>query len=142
MSAPKIVVHTDVFLGHLYGIRQRSVLREAMTKFFCYTTVFQAIELFAVARTDSERKAVEDSMAAMKVMGLNPKQASRYGTLLKRSERLNTLHVLVAGLCIESKLPILTDRRGDFRGIKGLTIVPTKLVRQFESGREVLVAAS
>lgn len=113
-----------------------------MTKFFCYTTVFQAIELFAYAKTDGEQKAIEDSMAAMKVMGLNPKQASRYGTLLKRSERLNILHVLVAGLCIESKLPILTDRRGDFRGIKGLTIVPTKLVRQFESGREVLVAAS
>lgn len=126
MSAPKIVIHTDVLLDHLYGNRQPSVLRQTMRKFFCYATVFQAIELFSLAETEKEHKAIEDSMAAMKIMGLNPKQAQKYGTLLTSSKRLDTLNVLIAGLCLESGLPILTDRKQDFKGIKNLRIISTR----------------
>lgn len=140
MTAPKIVIHTDVFLEHLRGDRFPSVLRQAMGKFFCYTTVFQAIELFSLAETEKECKAVEDSMAAMKVMGLNSKQAQKYGTLLTSAKRLDTLNVLIAGLCLESKLPILTDRKADFKGVKGLVVIPTKLISKYESGREILTA--
>lgn len=140
MNAPKIVIHTDVFLEHLRGSRRPSVLRDAMTKFFCYATVFQAMELFSLAESERECRAIEDSMAAMKIMGLNPKQARRYGALLTSAKRLDTLNVLIAGLCLESKLPILTDRRGDFRGVKGLVIVPTRLISKCESGQEILNA--
>ena len=111
-----------------------------MGKFFCYTTVFQAIELFSLAESEKESRAIEDSMAAMKVMGLNPKQAQKYGTLLTSASRLDTLNVLIAGLCLESKLPILTDRKADFKGVKGLVVVPTKLISMYESGHEVLNA--
>ena len=138
MSAPRIVIHTDVFLGHLRGIRRPSVLREAMNKFFCYATVFQAIELFSLAESEKECRAIEDSMAAMKIMGLTPKQARKYGALLTSSKRLDTLNVLIAGLCLESKLPILTDRSQDFKGVKGLVVVPTRLISKFESGEEIL----
>jgi predicted nucleic acid-binding protein len=140
LSAPKIVIHTDVFLGHLRGLRRPSVLRQVMNKFFCYTTVFQAMELFSLAESERECRSIEDSMAAMKIMGLNPKQAQKYGALLTSSKRLDTLNVLIAGLCLESKLPILTDRRQDFRGVKGLVVVPTRLISKFESGPEILKA--
>jgi len=140
LNAPKIVIHTDVLLEHLRGIRRPSVLREAMGKFFCYATVFQAIELFSLAESEKECRAIEDSMAAMKIMGLNPKQARKYGALLTSAKRLDTLNVLIAGLCLESRLPILTDRKGDFKGIKGLLIVPTKLISKSESGQEILDA--
>lgn len=138
MTAPKIVVHTDLFVDHLCGRRHQSLLRQALGKFFCYTTVFQAIELFSLAESEKEYSAIEDSMAAMKIMGLNPKQARKYGALLNSAKRLDTLNVLIAGLCLESKLPILTDRKEDFKGIRGLTVVPTRLLLQFESGHELL----
>ena len=138
MNAPKIVVHTDLFIDHLRGNRHPSFLRQAMGKFFCYTTVFQAIELFALAESERERVVIEDSMAAMKIMGLNPKHASKYGTLLNSAKRLDALNILIGGMCLESKLPILTDRIKDFRGIKGLTVVPTRLLPKFESGHEIL----
>ena len=141
MSVPKIVIHTDVFLQHLCGGRPPSVLRQAMNKFFCYVTVFDAIRLFSLAKSERERKAIEDSMAAMKIMGLNPKHARTYGRLLAMSTPANTLNVFIAGLCLESALPILTDRSKDFRDIRGLLVVPTMLVPQFESGREILRAA-
>ena len=140
MSVPRIVIHTDVFLEHLCGENHPSVLRQAMGKFFCYATVFQAIELFSLAESEKESRAIEDSMAAVKIMGLNPKQARKYGALLTSAKRLDTLNVLIAGLCLESKLPILTDRKRDFKGIKGLVVVTTRLVSKLESGQEILNA--
>lgn len=137
-------MHTDVFLDHLAspeGARP-SVLRVAMSKFFCYATVFQAMELFADAGTVDEENAVEDAMAAMKVLGVNPKNAKSYGSLLAKNQSRAALDLLTAGLCIESRLPILTNRRGDFRNIAGLVIVPTKLVRAHASGHEILRAAA
>ena len=141
MTVPRIVVHADVVLQHLGGARSPSVLRQAMGKFFCYVTVFDAIRLFSLAKSERERKAIEDSMATMKIMGLNPKRARMYGRLLASSRPAKTLNVLVAGLCLESMLPILTDRAEDFGGIRGLLVVPTMLVPEFESGQEILRAA-
>ena len=132
------MIHTDVFVEHLCGGEHPSVLRQTMSRFFCYTTVFQAIELFSLAKSEKERMAIEDSMAAMKIMGLNPKQARKYGELLASSKRV--LNVLIAGLCMEGKLPILTDRKPDFKGMRGLVVVPTRLISRFESGHEILNA--
>ncbi len=132
------MVHTDVFLNHLTGDDQPSVLRLVMSEFFCYTTVYQAIELFSLAKKDEEVKAIEDSMAAMKLMGLNPKNSRLYGELISSNKKTSLWNILIAGLCLESKLPLLTDRKKEFRGIKGLTIVPTKFVRRGKSGTEIM----
>lgn len=128
MSVTKLVIHTDVFLDHLYGLKKPSVLRQALSRYFCYTTVYQAIELFSLARTEKEMQAVEDSMAAMKVLGLNPKNARKYGELMASKPKMPGWNVLIAGLCIESRLPLLTDRKREFQGIDGLTIIPTKTI--------------
>ncbi len=141
VSIPKIVVDSDVLGSHLSGVQQPSVLREAMGKFFCYTTVFQAIELFSLARTEKEKRAVEDSMAAMKVLGLNAKNAALYGSLMGSHRTKNRLAVLIGGLCIESRLPLLTDRKQMFKGIAGVQCVSTQLVRRYETGEEILLAA-
>jgi predicted nucleic acid-binding protein len=138
----KIVIHTDVFVEHLAGKREPSVLRLAMATFFCYTTVFQAIELFSMARTETEAKAIEDSMSAMKLLGLNPKNARRFGSLFEQHKRLDRWDMLTAGLCVESRLPLLTDRRSSFRGIDGLVVVPTGLVTQQASAADILRLAT
>jgi predicted nucleic acid-binding protein len=94
-----------------------------MGEYFCYTTVFQAIELFAVMRSAKERKAAEDCLSAMKLLGLNPKRAARYGELFRKHTRHRVLDLLIAGLCLEGGLPLLTERKNDFKGISGLKIV-------------------
>ncbi len=127
MSVAKVVVHTDVLIDHLCGLRRPSVLRQAMSRYFCYTTVFQAIELFGLARSARERRAVEDVLSAMKLLGVNPRGARRYGDLLSR-RRGNAWNILIAGLCLESRLPLLTDRRQEFAGFRGLEVLPTSVV--------------
>lgn len=135
MTPKKIVVHTDVFLDHLAGERSPSVLRLAMRRCLCYTTVFQAMELFSLARTERELREVENTMAAMKLLGVNPKNARLYGKLLAARQR-NSLHegmagawnILIAGLCIESRLPLLTERKREFAGIKDLQIISPRMI--------------
>jgi len=141
VSIPKIVVDSDVLGDHLIGVQQPSILREVMGKFFCYTTVFQAIELFSLARTEKEKHAVEDSMAAMKILGLNAKNAGLYGTLMSSNRTRERFAVLIAGLCVESKLPLLTDRKRMYKGVAGLQCVSTRLVRRYTTGEEILRAA-
>lgn len=124
MTVQKVVVHTDVFLEHLCSGQSPSVLRVALSTYFCYTTVFQAIELFSFAKTEAEFKAVEDAMASVKLLGLNPKNARRYGMLLGEDRKRDRLALLIAGLCLESKLPLLTNRRKEFAGFRGLQLIP------------------
>jgi len=126
LSVPKIVVHTDVLLGHLNGGRGPSVLRRAMSMVLCYTTVFNAIELLSLAATRAEREVVEEALGAMKVLGLNPKNAPHYGELLAGAPAVSRWNVLIGGLCVESRLPLLTDRASDFRGLRGLQVVSTR----------------
>lgn len=131
-GARKIVVHTDVladFLTHSGG--GRSALRDIMAHRFCYTTVFNAIELFSIARTAREARAVAEALSAMKILGLNAKHAPKFGALFASAKRAGTMNLLVAGLCIESRLPLLTARPSEFRGIRGLTVVtPAEALRQ------------
>jgi predicted nucleic acid-binding protein len=136
--AAKLVVHTDIILDHLRGSDHPSVLRRTMGIFFCYTTVFQAIEVFAGMRTAGERKAAADAMSAMKLLGLNPKNAALYGGLFAAHPGRRPINLLTAGLCIESRLPLLTGRGKEFAGIKGLSLVSPRMMTAGLSAPDIL----
>ena len=139
MTVPKIVVHTDILLDYLtHRGKTESLLRRAMWNFFCYTTVFNAIELFSIAKNDKERKAVEHAMNAMKILGLNAKNAKKYGDLLASGPRLQRMNTLVAGVCLESRLPLLTGQPKEFQGVKGLVIVPASKLDSKKSGADII----
>jgi predicted nucleic acid-binding protein len=138
VSAAKLVVHTDILLDHLRGADHPSILRRTMGLFFCYTTVFQAIEVFAGMRTAVERRWAEDAMSAMKLLGLNPKNAPRYGRLFARHPGRSPMDLLVAGLCIEARLPLLTGRGKEFAGIKGLKLISPRMITRGKNASDIL----
>ncbi len=96
-----------------------------MAEFFCYTTVFNAAELFSLCRTKRELSAVEDVLYAMKVLGLNGKSAKNIATLLSRARALDMrdLDALVAGVCAESRLPLLTAEPQRYKGLGALKVM-------------------
>ncbi len=128
VTGGKIVVDTDLILDHLVHREGASLLRRVMNVVFCYTTVFNAIEAFSAARSDKEIQAVDDAMSAMKVLGLNAKSAKVIGRMFsdRRSKKHGDLSALIAGVCMESKLPILTLNPARFSGIKQLRIIPAR----------------
>lgn len=112
-----------------------------MMKFFCYTTVFNAIELFSLARNEAERSRLESAMSAMKILGLNAKNAKRYGELLLKSTDAATMTLLTAGICLESKLPLLTDQPEAFRCMKGLKIIRPSMITENAPAADILSRA-
>ncbi|MBI3189174.1 MAG: hypothetical protein HYZ33_00855 [Ignavibacteriales bacterium] len=123
MKHRKLVLHTDIIIEHLISRKTKdSVMRQALQRYFCYTTVFNAIEVFSLVKTKSERTIVEDTMSAIKILGLNAKSAPNYASLVFGNS-LVRMNALVAGLCLESKLPILTRKPSEFRKVKGLMVV-------------------
>ncbi|MEW5800377.1 MAG: hypothetical protein AB1728_15370 [Bacteroidota bacterium] len=107
MNFKKIVVDSDIILDHVTTNGSVSMLRRLMNRYFCYTTVFNAIELFAAVRTSKERQAIEDALSAMKVLGVNAKSAKSISQAYSMAR--DRISGLIAGVCIESKLPIVTQ---------------------------------
>jgi predicted nucleic acid-binding protein len=131
MRVRKIVVHTDVLLDHLRTNKRPSVLRVAMGRYFCYTTVFNAVELFALAGTKRERERALEAIGAIKVLGLSSRSALLVGGLVARYSRRKGNNIMIAGMCLEAGLPLLTAQPGVFAGITGLRVVtPAQVMRR------------
>jgi predicted nucleic acid-binding protein len=128
VSVQKIVVDTDIILDHLVHGEGASILRKTMNAYFCYTTVFNAIEAFSTARSKKEIQAVDDAMSAMKVLGLNAKSAKSIGKIysIDLTVGKKVLPALIAGVCIESRLPIVTMNPKRFSRIKDLRVIPAQ----------------
>jgi len=124
MSWKKIIVDSDIIVEHLVTQRDHSVLRQLMKHYFCYTTVFNAIELFAAAESLKETEAVEDAMDSMKILGINPKSAKNIASVVAMSRKKYS--ALIAGICIESKLPIVTNHPKRFMATKKLVVLRPK----------------
>jgi predicted nucleic acid-binding protein len=130
MKVDKIVVGTDVLLEHTVCSTPPSLLRIAVNRYLCYTTVFNATELLAGARSAVERERMTAAMAALKVLGLHARCAPRCAALATSYPRTNVWDLLTAGLCLESRLPLLTSRERVFRRIRGLVVVPANSLRR------------
>lgn len=120
-TVKKIVVDSDVIADHLTTSDEVSLLRKLMRQFFCYTTVFNAVELFSEAKNSKERKAVEDALSAMKILGLNSKSAKNIAQIFSRNQ--NSAAGFIAGVCAESRLPIVTLHPERFNGEKKISIL-------------------
>lgn len=122
MSVKKIVVDASVIADHLMTAGDRSMLRQLSNEYFCYTTVFSAIELFACCRSLKETQAVQAAMDALKVLGVAPKSAKNIAAVVSSSVTGGSA-ALAAGICRESKLPMVTLRPERYRGIRGVTVL-------------------
>ena len=119
----RIIVDSDIIRDHVFGSRRPSVLRTALNRCFCYTTVFSVIELFARAGSSGEERAIEDALAGTKLLGLNARSAKHHAGLWRAYPRTDRWALLVAGLCLEAGLPLLTGRPALYRGVRRLKIV-------------------
>ncbi len=123
----KIVVHADVFGDYLtHRDPGPSLLRRIAGQYFCYTTIIGAAELFSRAGTRRQRLAVEHALSAVKILGINARSARRLGELLRRYRGHPAATLFVAGMCLESGLPLATLRPESFAGIRGLRVLDAR----------------
>ncbi len=133
----KVLVHTDIILQHLlHDKNSKSILREAQKKVFCYTTVFNAIEIFSICKESNEFYFAQEAMSSMKILGLNSKNAKVYGKMYGENS-LRSFNTLIATLSLESKLPILTTQPKEFKGTN-VSIISSADIFKYETAEEII----
>ncbi|MEX0602992.1 MAG: hypothetical protein WD295_06600 [Bacteroidota bacterium] len=145
MTPAKLVLDSDLFLKHVAqegSVERPSLLRILLGTGFCYTTVFQVVEMFSYCATGREVKVIEDALSGVKILGLNARTGKNIGAIARRApDTIGDLELLAAGLCVESRLPLVTGRSRRYRGIRGLRLIPTRPLERMrgEAGvREML----
>jgi predicted nucleic acid-binding protein len=120
----KVVLDTDIFADHLTAGRSEvTALRSALSEYFCYTTVFNAVQLFAAAGNARERGKVEDVLSTVKILGMNGRNAKKFAALEGFGKTAVPVETMIAGICIEARLPLMTARRGAYGKFRNLRII-------------------
>lgn len=121
----KIVVDSDIIAQHLVNIKYPSTLRKLSSKYFCYTTVFNTIELFSLCTSESEKENLAEALTALKIIGMNPKPSKSFSNFYAKSRKKNVkeTYAYIAGLCFEAKLPLATFRQSKYKWTKELQIL-------------------
>jgi predicted nucleic acid-binding protein len=125
VTPEKVIVDTDVILDHLLADASgETVLRKLMRTYFCYTTVVNAAALFALASSTRQRTAIEHALGAVKILGINARSAKQFGNLLRTYPRLGVVDSFLAGICLESRLPLCTFAPQRFSAVRKLRVLP------------------
>ncbi len=121
----KVVVDSDIIVEHVSSSKYPSKFRQITSNYFCYTTVFNAIELFSICKTDFERETISEALCGIKILGMNPKPSKSFGKIYAkpRGKNSNNLSAFIGALCLESKLPLLTLRPKNYRWLPELQIL-------------------
>ncbi|MEI8134610.1 MAG: hypothetical protein WCH46_05960 [bacterium] len=110
----QFLVETDVLCDCLCATEPGSLLRSALSRGVCYTTMLNALELFREAKTPNEKEAVTNLLMVVRVLGYSARYAETFASFAseleeKLSDRLSEREVMIVGMARASKLILLTE---------------------------------
>jgi predicted nucleic acid-binding protein len=110
----QLLIETDVLSDYLTTPEgETSLLRLALQRASCYTTMINALELFRAASTTLQHDAVLSMFYLVRVLGFNPRYAEPFAASAREVEATKNLTIsaresLILGMAQVSKLSILT----------------------------------
>ncbi|HEY6171510.1 MAG TPA: hypothetical protein VIX80_04535 [Candidatus Kapabacteria bacterium] len=107
----QFLIETDV-LGE-YLVSRNSLLRTALLEGVCYTTMYNALEIFRLAKNEAEREVLKNMLSVVRVLGFNYRYAEQFALIIKEIEEKSDTEItqretLIIGMAKTSKLTILT----------------------------------
>lgn len=128
MDRERIGLDTSVLIGYLRGgVPEAEAVEKAVQESDCYVTAITVYELwFGVTRS---RKSIgeEALLGLMTVLPLNEgtakRAASLHADLIRCNQDIGVKDVLIAAICMEHALPILTCNERHFSRVPGLTVI-------------------
>jgi hypothetical protein len=121
----QFLIETDLLKEYL--VTRNSLLRAALSEGVCYTTMYNALEIFRLARNEAEREAVKNMLSVVRVLGFNYRYAEQFARTSREVEEvmktdLTEREALIIGMARVSKLVILTreyyDRYSSLGGVE------------------------
>jgi len=124
----RLCLDTSVLIAYLKGREPgATAIERAVRDYTCYVTAITVYELlFGVAR--SKRPIGEDALlGVMEVAPFDDVAARRaarlHAELIGRNEDIGVKDVLIAAICLERSLPVLTLNERHFSRVPGLKVL-------------------
>jgi tRNA(fMet)-specific endonuclease VapC len=128
MAGSRICLDTSVLIAYLKGREPgASAVEYAVRDYSCYVTAITAYELlFGVAR--AQKRIGEDALLGLMTVFPFGEAAARqaaklHDALIRRNEDIGVKDVLIAAICLEHDIPLLTANERHFQRVNGLTVV-------------------
>lgn len=128
MDDAQLCLDTNVLIAYLKGREPgASAVERAIKDYNCYVTVVTVYELlFGVARARKEI-GEEALLGVMKVVPFDDAAARRaarlHDELIRRNEDIGVKDMLIATICLEHALPLLTLNERHFSRVPGLKVL-------------------
>ncbi|MBI5054152.1 MAG: type II toxin-antitoxin system VapC family toxin [Chloroflexi bacterium] len=136
MDELSLCLDTSVLIAFLKGRESgASAVERAIKNYACITTAITVYELlFGVARAQREigEDALLDMITVLPLDGVSARRAARlHADLIRGNEDVGIKDVLIAAICLEHSLPILTLNDKHFNRVAGLKVfTPENFLRQ------------
>jgi tRNA(fMet)-specific endonuclease VapC len=128
VDTSRICIDTTVFIGFMRGQEPNaSAMAKAAQHSTCYVTAITAYELlFGAARAN--RQVEEQSLLSFTtVLPFSYTSAQRAATLhaelIRQNQDIGIKDVLIAAICLENNLPILTGNLRHFNRVPSLQVI-------------------
>lgn len=124
MDTHRICIDTTVFIGFMRGQEPNAGAMERVAKeSICYITAISAYELlFGAAR--AKRHIEEQSLLEITtVLPFSYRAAQLAANLISQNQDIGVKDVLIAAICIENQLPLLTSNLRHFNRIPDLQVI-------------------
>jgi tRNA(fMet)-specific endonuclease VapC len=128
MADSRICLDTTVLIAYLKGREPgASAVEHAVRDYACYVTAITVYELlFGVAR--ARKRIGEDALLGlMAILPFDEAAARRaaklHDALIRRNEDVGVKDVLIAAICLEHDIPLLTSNERHFQRVTGLVVV-------------------
>ncbi len=139
MEIPRICLDTTVLIGYLKGREpSASAVEKAVKECGCYVTTITVYELlFGVARAKKEI-GEEALLGTMIILPFDDRAARGaaylHSELISHNRDIGVKDVLIAAICLENELPILTTNEQHFSRVQGLEVfTPAQFLREQNS---------
>ncbi len=138
----EVFIDTDILTDYLtHRTEGPSLLRHLVSFSVCYTSVLNATELLAAASNDDERKTITDCLCGVHVLGFHQRYAMTFGQIFSNQrENKNVVSLrssMIAGMCITSKLPLVTFATEMYAKIPGIYCIPVNVLFSTRRWEEV-----
>lgn len=108
----QFLLETDILIEYLNHTGSKpSILRQALAKGVCYTTMMNAFEVFRTATTKEEEQDVLNMLTAVRVLGFNARYAQTFAVTARQAKiQLRDRDAIILGMAQASKLVVITRK--------------------------------
>ena len=139
MELGEICIDTNVLIAFLKGRDPAATALEWIVRNTqVFVTAITAYELlFGVARAN--RRIGEDQLLeVMAILPFDAPSAARAATLIRSNQDIGVKDVMIAAICQQHDLPLLTLNERHFNRVEGLTILTPEQILQLLDSRSSL----